>query len=60
VEKPIDGKPPNDVGKGDLSEFVEATGWSVEDVVGGLRNAGDPGGGLIGIGTHLGSTTARP
>jgi hypothetical protein len=53
VEKPIDGRPPNDVGKGGLSELVEATGWSVEDVVGGLGNAGDPSEGVDGYRNNL-------
>jgi hypothetical protein len=40
VEKLVEGKLLDEVGKSNLSEFVEATGWSVEDVVDDLRDVG--------------------
>ena len=38
VEKLVEGEPLNEVDKSNLRELVEATGWSVEDVVDELRS----------------------
>jgi len=38
VKKLVEGKPLDEVDKSNLREFVEATGWSFEDIVDDLRN----------------------